>query len=394
MFNQQLADEIVGYLNSAFPDKVQLDDLKASLPKFSALPEEEWLKVLDALGRDGRVEFKGIRTGFDNTLQMVANVVISNAERKALARTVGTSSVAHSPISTDPDRAKNVWVVHGRDSRMKSAMFTFLLALGLKPISFGKAREFTDKPMPNISEILRAAFQHTQAVVVLLTPDDLGRLRPEFVKSSDEPSDTDLTPQPRLNVIFEAGMAAVSHPDQTIFVRFGYVRPFSDVAGLHYVSMDGTVEQRRELGLRLRAAGCPINLDDEHWLSAGDFARPTELDNAVQHHAGSALRSEIVAYVSSLQMEWESQKKHRPVLLAPLWDIVDRACPHLLELHTKALAQGAHEVAAKLAEGYQALKKYEGAEELATMDFDDSTFIAEVDDAIARLKSRVTTDAA
>ena len=391
MYNEQLAEKIVEYLNSTFPDKVQLDDLKAGLPEFSTLLEDEWLRVLDALERDGRVEFKAIRTGYDNTLNMVANIVISNSERRLLARTASTNPIVHSRIPTEPDNAKRVWVVHGRDSRMQSAMFTFLLALGLKPMSFGKAREFTGKPMPHISEILKAAFQNAQAVVVLLTPDDQGRLRPEFVKSDDEPSDTNLMPQPRLNVIFEAGMAAVSHPEQTIFVRFGYVRPFSDVAGLHYVSMDGTVEQRRELALRLKAAGCPIDLDDELWMSAGDFVQDAKLGNAVEQQAGGALRNEISAYVSSLQMEWECQKNYRPVLLAPLWNIVDRACPSLLELHTKALAQGAHEIAAKLAEGYQALKKYEGAATVATLEFDDSAFIAEVDEALTRLKSGVRT---
>ena len=183
-----------------------------------------------------------------------------------------------------------------------------------------------------------------------------------------------------------SGLAAVSHPEQTIFVRFGYVRPFSDIAGLHYVSMDGSAEQRQELALRLKSAGCPVNLDEEHWLHAGDFA-PPESGSAGEQHASGALKNEITAYVSSLDMEWEAQKRHRPILLGPLWKIVDRACQKILELHTKAAAQGAHETAAKLAEGYQALKKYEGAESTATLDSDDFTFITEVDDAIARLKS-------
>src|ERR1700722_11728206 len=269
MYNQQLADKIVDYLNSAFPDKIQFSDLQKAVPEFSAVPNEEWLTVLDALEREGRVEFKGIRAGYNNKLQMVANIIISNSERRRLAQ-IGSTQTTGPLRQSDPEMAKRVWVVHGRDSRTKSAMFTFLLALGLKPTSFGKARELTGKAMPQISEILAAAFQNAQAVVVLLTPDDEGRLRPEFVKSDDEPSDTNLTAQPRLNVIFEAGRAAVSHPEQTIFVKFGYVRPFSDIAGLHYVSMDGSAEQRRELALRLRSAGCPIDLDDDsHWLNAG-----------------------------------------------------------------------------------------------------------------------------
>lgn len=393
MFNRQLADKIVKYLNTAFPDKVQFDDLRKGLPEFAAQPEGEWLKALEALEREGRAEFKGLRTGHGNTLQMVANIVISNAERRRLAAMPTGEDTPPLVAPADPDKARHVWVVHGRDSRTKSAMFTFLLALGLKPLSFGKAREFTGKAMPHISEILKAAFQHAQAVVVLLTPDDEGRLRPDFLKGDDQPSDTQLTPQPRLNVIFEAGMAVVSHPEQTIFVTLGYIRPFSDVSGLHYVLMDGTVEQRRELALRLGAAGCPVSLEDEHWLRAGDFAPAGGPNKAAHEPSNGPLRSEVTAYVASLQMEWESQKKKRPVLLGPLWKIVDRACPQLLELHTKALTQGAHTLAAKLSEAYQALTKYEGAEELATLDFDDAAFIADIDAAIVLLKSGVSTGA-
>jgi predicted nucleotide-binding protein len=344
--------------------------------------------VFEALQHEGRVEFKSLHAGYNSKLQNVANVIISNAERRRIAELESTKPAALLRRS-DPEKAKHVWVVHGRDSSRKSAMFTFLLALGLKPMSFGKARELTGKAMPHISDILAAALQHAQAVVVLLTPDDEGRLLADFIKSDDEPSDTTLTPQPRLNVIFEAGMAAVSHPDQTIFVRFGYVRPFSDIAGLHYVPMDGSAEQRRELALRLRTAGCPVNLDDDdHWLHVGDFA-PPEIASGVRHQASGALKNKIAAYIPSFQLEWESQKKRRPVLLRPLWDIVDSACLALLELHMEAETQGAHETAAKLAEAYQVLKKYEGADSTATLDFDDLAFITEVDDAIARLKSAV-----
>jgi len=137
MYNKQLADKIVEYLNSAFPDKVQMSDLQEALPEFSDVPEEEWLRVFEVLEHEGRVEFKGIRTGYDNKLQMVANIIISNAERRRPAEIEGTKPDA--PLrQSDPEKAKNVWVVHGRDSSRKSAMFTFLLALGLKPMSFGK----------------------------------------------------------------------------------------------------------------------------------------------------------------------------------------------------------------------------------------------------------------
>ena len=60
-------------------------------------------------------------------------------------------------------------------------IFDFLYSIGLKPLEFSKARELTGKPMPYVKEILDAAFAHAQAVVVLLTPDDEARLRPDLI---------------------------------------------------------------------------------------------------------------------------------------------------------------------------------------------------------------------
>jgi hypothetical protein len=99
MFNQQLADKIADYLNSVFPSKIQLDDLKAALPEFRTLSEEVWLTALDGLEREQRVEFKGIRTGFNNALGAVANIAIVTAERKRLSQTARGNSIGPSPIS-------------------------------------------------------------------------------------------------------------------------------------------------------------------------------------------------------------------------------------------------------------------------------------------------------
>ena len=101
MYNEQLAEKIVTYLNSAFPDKVQLDDLKAAIPEFSALPDEEWLRALDALDREGRVEFKALRTGFRDSLQMAANIIISNSERGRLRQNTTKRVILPSPIIVD-----------------------------------------------------------------------------------------------------------------------------------------------------------------------------------------------------------------------------------------------------------------------------------------------------
>jgi len=67
---------------------------------------------------------------------------------------------------------------------------------------------------------------HLPAVVVLFSPDDEAKLRAEFLKATDGPDERTLTGQPRPNVLFEAGMAFGSKPDNTVSVQLGEMRPF------------------------------------------------------------------------------------------------------------------------------------------------------------------------
>lgn len=150
-------------------------------------------------------------------------------------------------------------------------MFDFLRAVGLDPIEWNQAIRLTGKPAPYVGEILDAAFAYAQAVVVLLTPDDEAKLRSHFVGPSDPVYETDATPQPRQNVLFEAGMAMGRSEDRTILVQLGDTRPFSDIAGRHVVQMDNSTVKRQELAQRLELAGCRVDLTGVDWHTAGTF---------------------------------------------------------------------------------------------------------------------------
>jgi predicted nucleotide-binding protein len=170
-----------------------------------------------------------------------------------------------------PRRGKKVFVVHGRDQAKRNAMFRFLRAIGLEPIEWSKAVKATKKAAPYIGEILEKAFEDAVAVVVLLTPDDQARLKAQLRKRSDPQYEFTLTGQARANVLFEAGMAFGSHPDSTVLVEIGDLRPFSDVGGRHVIRLTGRPESRQELVNRLEAAGCDVDTDGTLWLSEGDF---------------------------------------------------------------------------------------------------------------------------
>ena len=167
--------------------------------------------------------------------------------------------------------ARDVFVVHGRNLNARDALFDFLKAIDLHPVEWSEAVQATDQTMPYIGEILDAAFSKAHAVIVLFTPDDEARLRELFQSENEPDHETELTGQARPNVLFEAGMAVGRHPDRTLFVKLGNVRPFSDIAGRYIISIDNSRKQRQSLVDRLKAAGCPVNLYADNWLSEGDF---------------------------------------------------------------------------------------------------------------------------
>jgi predicted nucleotide-binding protein/8-oxo-dGTP pyrophosphatase MutT (NUDIX family) len=177
------------------------------------------------------------------------------------------------PITqSGPEKLRRVFVVHGRNERLRKGMFTFLRSIGLEPLEFSEARKHTRNPSPYIGEIVEAAFERAQAIVVLFTPDDEARLRSNL-QTTDVPSyERNLIGQPRQNVLFEAGFAIASHPNQTVFVQIGEIRPFSDMSGMHFVHMNNSTQKRQELASRLQDAGCPINLNGIDWHTDGDLA--------------------------------------------------------------------------------------------------------------------------
>ncbi len=171
--------------------------------------------------------------------------------------------------------------MHGRDTQVRDALFSFLRSIGLHPIEWAEAVAATGLPAPYVGQILDTAFSMAQAVVVLMTPDDEARLREPFRAKGDPPHETNLTPQARANVLFEAGMAMGLSPERTVLVELGTLRPYSDIGGRHVIRLNDTTERRQDLAYRLKSAGCPIDLAGTQWHRTGDFtvrSQPPQAD--------------------------------------------------------------------------------------------------------------------
>lgn len=171
--------------------------------------------------------------------------------------------------SVDP---RSVFVVHGRNELLRKAMFDFLRSINLSPMEWSQAVRLTGEGSPYIGQVLDAAFSHAAAIVVLMTPDEIAYLQPQYGRDNDP--ETKPAAQARPNVLFEAGMALGRDPRRTVLVEVGDVRPFSDVAGRHAIRLTNDPALRQELATRLETAGCDVNLRGVDWHTTGDFTPP------------------------------------------------------------------------------------------------------------------------
>lgn len=156
-------------------------------------------------------------------------------------------------VGDDEVANKNdVFLIHGRDHTANEDMKTLLRSAGLVPIDWEEAVRWTGKLSPSVFEVISIAIPRVQAVICLFTPDETAQLRPELMRAGDA---DDAGPQPRPNVLVETGMAFAVHPQKTVIVQIGHVRPISDLAGLHVLRFDGSPKSREDLINRLRQAG-------------------------------------------------------------------------------------------------------------------------------------------
>ena len=168
--------------------------------------------------------------------------------------------------------ARNVFVIHGRNAPIKHSMFEFLRSIDLRPLEWSQLVASTLSGSPYIQTVLNQAFVQAQAIIVLLTPDDVAKLNRSLWMKDDPEYEKRLTGQARPNVLLEAGMAIALNREQTIFVEVGELRPFSDLAGIHTLRFDGSPNSRQALVSRLKTAGCAADTDhNTDWLTTGDF---------------------------------------------------------------------------------------------------------------------------
>ncbi len=186
---------------------------------------------------------------------------------------VAPQSSKKSKKTSAPKRPKQstAWVVHGRDLKARDAVTNILKSLGLRVLDFKTAIMRTKQGSPYVGTILGTAFNVADIVVVLLTPDDDAQLRRVFHKKNEPNHEKKLMGQPRPNVLFEAGQAFGIHPDRTILVQVGKMKPLpSDVLGRHICVLSNDTDSREEMVKKLRGVGAIVTTDDLKYLKRFD----------------------------------------------------------------------------------------------------------------------------
>lgn len=164
-----------------------------------------------------------------------------------------------------PDR-NDVMVIYGHDQEANTALFEWLRAIGLRPKEWSQLIQLSGSASPYTGQVLEHAFRNVQAVVALFTPD-------EHVRAADTRSAAGgaWRLQARPNVLIEAGMALVTHPDRTVLICLGPQEIPSDLAGRHYVRLNGTAKALSDIATCLETAGCVIDRSGGDWLDPTIF---------------------------------------------------------------------------------------------------------------------------
>lgn len=228
--------------------------------------------------RRGSAESLDFYENFDKDTHRVSTPAERPASRPAQESAPRAQRTFKRPGTSAPDvkpersSRRRVFVVRGRDEAVYQALSLFLNALDLRVVSWDEATTEAGGGTPHTLDIVRAGIELADAVIVLMTPDDLGYVKGEFYNPGrDHPNEAQETGQARQNVVFEAGWAMALGQNKVILTRVGAVRPLSDIDGLNYVWLTNDISSRRQLITRLRNCGLEVHENHDGWREAGEF---------------------------------------------------------------------------------------------------------------------------
>jgi len=186
-------------------------------------------------------------------------------------------------MSMLPDK-KKVFIIHGRNVDARIAIEHFLKALGLAALDFDQIA--ADMGTEFVGNIVAEGLNRAHGIVSLFTPDEYSALATPL-RGGQTGREVERW-QARPNVIFEAGMAFATARERSVIVTLGGdVSLFSDVAGIHILRLDNTIQSRNKFRQKLIGMGCEVDLRGDSYT---DPARSGDFDAAVAALSGVSPR--------------------------------------------------------------------------------------------------------
>ncbi|GGL14637.1 hypothetical protein Sme01_18480 [Sphaerisporangium melleum] len=249
------------------------DNIIAALPREASTgPIQADLRLAEWFVRHLDADLEAINSGRERTERVIEE--LTGTTRRPPAEPGGTR--AHDDPAAG--RQRNVFVVHGRDRRLRDAFFDFLRALDLRPLEWTQLVRLSGGASPFLGDVVVRAPDHTQAALVLLSPDDVVSLHPELHKANEDPFEVRPTCQPRPNVLIELGIALGSYPDRTVIVHVGRHKPIADLNGRTYLRFDGSATALGKIAEALKAAGCAVDDTGMDWRNPARFSSISAYD--------------------------------------------------------------------------------------------------------------------
>jgi predicted nucleotide-binding protein len=266
----------------------QIDRIRISA---SEVPSQQIINQLRMEDQSSRVfiaggpsyEWRAADRAADVTDQFITGP--SGTEIPSTPSSSEAGSAAPPAFFSGPGDKRSVFIVSGRDTEATSALVNVLRALNLRIVEWTHAVIRTGIPNPYIGEVVATGLRMADAAIVVITPDDLVKLRPDLLHEDDGDTERAIHGQARPNVIYEAGYADALGLNRTVIIEIGKNKPFSDIAGRNTLRYDGSPAKRNALAQRLRLAGLEPDTTGDEWLTVG------EVTNAI-NKAAKAIEDE------------------------------------------------------------------------------------------------------
>lgn len=159
---------------------------------------------------------------------------------------------SRSPSPTETvELSGRVFIIHGHDEMLKAQVALLLTRLGLEPVVLHEQASGGRTVIEKFE-----AFADVGFAIALLTPDDVGSVRPK----GETP--LQLRPRARQNVIFELGFfVGKLKRGRVLALSYKDVERFSDYDGVVYVPVDPSGAWQYEIVKELRAVGYSVSAD-------------------------------------------------------------------------------------------------------------------------------------